>query len=94
MPYKLRNNCRHKFKKTIYKITNWREYNQALINRGSITLWLSPEIVKAWRPKKLKQKLQGGQFKYSDQVIKHRLYFIPKNFMLNYLKKIINGIEK
>jgi hypothetical protein len=57
MPYKLRNNRRHKFKKTIYKITNWREYNQALINRGSITLWLSPEIIKAWRPKKRKQKL-------------------------------------
>jgi len=48
MPYKLRNSRRHKFKKACYKITNWPQYNQALINRGSITLWLSPDIIRAW----------------------------------------------
>ena len=69
MPHKLRNSRRHKFKKTRYKITNWRDYNKALINRGSVTLWLSPEIIKAWCPKKCKQKLQGAQFKYSDIAI-------------------------
>ncbi len=69
MPYKLRNNRRHKFEKTTFKITNWSDYNKVLINRGSVTLWLSPEIIKAWGPKKHKQKLQGGQFKYSDTAI-------------------------
>ncbi len=69
MPYKLRNNRRHKFEKTKFKITNWSDYNKALINRGSVTLWLSSEIIKAWGPKKHKQKLQGGQFKYSDTAI-------------------------
>ena len=69
MPYKIRNSRRHKFKKARYKITNQSQYNQALINRGSITLWLSPDIIRAWHPKKRKQKLQGGQFKYSDIAI-------------------------
>jgi len=23
-----------------YKTTNWKQYNQALINRGSLTLWV------------------------------------------------------
>ncbi len=23
-----------------YKTTNWKQYNQALINRGSLTLWI------------------------------------------------------
>ena len=35
MPYKLRNNRHHKFNKTIYKITNWPEYNQALIKNDN-----------------------------------------------------------
>ena len=38
MPYKLRNNRRHKFKKAHYKITNWPEYNEALKKHGSITI--------------------------------------------------------
>ena len=73
MPYKLRNSSRHKFEKTKFKITNWSDYNKALINRGSVTLWLSAEIIKAWSPKKLKKKLQGGQFKYSDTAIQAAL---------------------
>ena len=29
-----------KFKKK-YKVTNWKEYEQSLCNRGSLTLWIS-----------------------------------------------------
>ena len=47
MPYKLRNKRRHKFAKSRYKITNWPKYNKALQERGSVTLWLSDEIIKA-----------------------------------------------
>jgi len=73
VPYKLRDDRRHKFEKTKFKITNWSQYNQALKDRGSITLWLSPEIIKSWYQKKHKQKLQGGQFKYSDVAIEAAL---------------------
>ena len=73
MPYKLRDDRRHKFEKVKFKITNWSQYNQALKDRGSMTLWLSPEIIKAWYPKKHKKKLQGGQFKYSDIAIEAAL---------------------
>jgi len=73
MPYKLRNNRRHKFEKVKFKITNWSQYNKALVERGSITLWLSSEIIKTWYTKKRKQKLQGGQFKYSDVAIEAAL---------------------
>lgn len=54
-------------------ITNWSQYNKALKERGSITLWLSPEIIKTWYTKKRKQKLQGRQFKYSDVAIEAAL---------------------
>ena len=50
-------------------ITNWSQYNQALNNRSLITLWLLPKIIKTYYPKNHKQKLQGGQFRYSDVTI-------------------------
>ena len=31
-----------------FKITNWRNYNKALINRGSLTFWLDDETIQAW----------------------------------------------
>lgn len=31
-----------------YKIRNWSEYNRALIQRGSITVWMEQESLKKW----------------------------------------------
>ena len=36
-----------KFKKVRYKINNWPKYNEALKTRGSITLWLSDDVITA-----------------------------------------------
>lgn len=30
------------------KITNWKEYNQALINRGSLTFWMDDNAIANW----------------------------------------------
>lgn len=47
---------------------NWREYNQALVNRGSLTFWFSEECLTQWvrqdRPKK-----PGRPEKYPDMTI-------------------------
>ncbi|GAB7224325.1 hypothetical protein VoSk93_35440 [Vibrio owensii] len=32
-----------------YKTTNWKHYNQALINRGSLTFWIDEEAVQPWK---------------------------------------------
>ena len=50
------------------KKRDWSKCNKSLVNRGSITLWLSPEALKAWRAKKVKGK-DGRPFKYSDTAI-------------------------
>jgi len=43
-----------------YRISNWRDYNQALVGRGSITLWIDEEVLAGWRA-------TGGKgFRYSD----------------------------
>jgi len=35
--------------KPIYRIRNGRQYNHALIRRGSLTLWVDQDTIRAWR---------------------------------------------
>ncbi len=35
-------------KKTKYRIRNWKEYNRSLVNRGSLTFWISEELLANW----------------------------------------------
>jgi len=53
--------------KTLYRVKNWSEYDQALVKRGSITFWLSDDLEATWRYTGEKQR--GGQFDYSEQAI-------------------------
>jgi hypothetical protein len=32
-----------------YRIRNWRDYNSALVRRGSLTLWVEQGVVNKWR---------------------------------------------
>ena len=31
-----------------YRIRNWREYNAALVERGSLTVWFEEDHIKQW----------------------------------------------
>ena len=35
-------------KKDKYRTRNWKEYNRALVNRGSITFWFSDDAIANW----------------------------------------------
>src|SRR3989441_6086689 len=54
--------------KTRYRIRNWPQYNAALIERGSLTLWVEEEALKAWRYPGPPQR--GAQYVYADAAIK------------------------
>jgi IS5 family transposase len=54
-------------KKPIYRIRNWKQYNDALIDRGSLTLWVDRATLQAWQYQGPPQ--QGAQFRYSDTAI-------------------------
>jgi Transposase DDE domain len=46
-----------------YRVANWREYNRALVARGSITLWIDEAVLAGWRA-------AGGKgWRYSDMAI-------------------------
>jgi hypothetical protein len=53
--------------KPIYRIRNWKQYNDALVRRGSLTLWVDPATLQAWRYQGPAQR--GAQFHYSDTAI-------------------------
>src|SRR3954468_22829940 len=49
MPYPVNKTRHHKFPKAPYRVSNWHEYDQALQDRGSLTVWFTPEAVAAWQ---------------------------------------------
>jgi DDE family transposase len=55
-------------RKSAYKVTNWAKYNEALVNRGSITLWLDEEALASWEHDNDEVK-RGRPFTYSDTAI-------------------------
>jgi hypothetical protein len=56
-------------KKVSYRVTNWREYNQALKNRGSLTVWLSEDFEKSWLAESEKAQTRGHPLVYSEACI-------------------------
>ena len=39
-----------KYAKQSFQTTNWREYEAALRQRGSLTVWISQDALHGWRP--------------------------------------------
>ncbi len=54
-----------------FKVTNWPEYEAGLRERGSLTLWLTPEALGYWDAPR--RKTRGGQPRYSDLAIETAL---------------------
>jgi IS5 family transposase len=57
--------------KTKYWVANWASYDRALVGRGDVTLWVSPEAIATWEPAGV--GTWGGQWKYSDIAIETAL---------------------
>src|SRR3982750_3331641 len=53
--------------KPAYRIRNWKTYNDALVRRGSLTLWVDQDTLRAWRHQAPARR--GAQFEYSDLAI-------------------------
>ena len=82
-----------------YRLRNWKEYNKALVSRGSLTIWVSDEIIAQWRATKHTGK-RGAPRTYTDTAILcmatlEEVYHLPlratEGLMLSIIKLI--GIE-
>lgn len=71
MPFKFHRNGRHHIPRQKFRVTNWREYEAALRNRGSLTIWFTAEATADWRAQP--RVTPGGQRHYSDLAIETAL---------------------
>ena len=56
-----------------YKVRNWKSYNEGLKQRGSLTLWISVDVVAQWKHQG--RAVRGGQRLYSELAIETCLVF-------------------
>jgi hypothetical protein len=71
MPFKANAARRHHIPKQRYRVTNWAEYDAALRQRGSLTVWFSEEAIAAWQAEP--RTTRGGQAPYSALAIRTAL---------------------
>src|ERR1019366_3030339 len=71
MPFKLHSKGRRHIPRQRHRVTNWREYDASLRNRGSLTIWFTPEAIAGWKAQP--RTTPGGQRHYSDLAIETAL---------------------
>jgi hypothetical protein len=67
MPHKYNADRRHHIPRPKRRVTNWAAYNEALRQRGSLTVWFTEDAIAAW--KAMPRTTPGGQPHYSDLAI-------------------------
>ena len=67
MPFKANADRRHHIPKQRRRITNWAEYDAALRQRGSLTVWFTEAAIAAWHAEP--RTTPGGQPHYSSLAI-------------------------
>src|SRR6478609_9723731 len=73
MPFKANADRRHRIPKQQRRITNWAEYDAALRQRGSLTVWFTEAAIAAWHAEP--RTTPGGQPHYSSLAIATALTF-------------------
>lgn len=61
-----------KSEKKTYKVRNWKEYNEALVNRGRILFHITEDAIKQWEEAE-RNKKRGRPKKFSDTAIETAL---------------------
>ena len=67
VPFKAHAARRHHIPKQRHRVTNWAEYDAALRQRGSLTVWFTEAAIAAWRAEP--RTTPGGQPHYSALAI-------------------------
>lgn len=84
-----------------YKIRNWKEYNQALVDRGKILFWITEEAMKNWGDEKKTGK-RGKPKTFSNTAIQtaltlQQVFHLPlratEGFLASILAKIAPDLK-
>jgi hypothetical protein len=82
--------------KATYRIRNWKQYNDALVRRGSLTLWVDQDTLQAWRYQGPSQR--GAQFQFSDTAIEclltlRAVYHLPLRATEGFARSLFGLME-
>jgi IS5 family transposase len=77
-----------------YRIRNWREYNKALVNRGSLTVWFDEKSIEEWHNTQPSGQ-RGRPYDYSDTAIicaltLRNLYRMPLRATEGFISSLID----
>src|SRR3954447_9191211 len=73
MPFKAHADRRHRIPQQRRRITNWAEYDAALRQRGSLTIWFTEAAIAAWHAEP--RTTSGAQLHYASLAIATALTF-------------------
>lgn len=86
--------------KAQYRTRNWKQYNQALVNRGSITFWFDEETIQQWMVSSSGTSQRGRPRIYSDVAIRAALimksvFKLPYRALEGFIRSFIEqmGVE-
>jgi hypothetical protein len=71
MPFKFHSKGRRHIPGQRHRVTNWQEYDSALRNRGTLTIWFTPDAIAGWMAEP--RRTPGSQRHYSDLAIETAL---------------------
>lgn len=76
-----------------YQVHNWREYNEALVPRGSVTVWIEEAALAGWYRNE-RQGKPGAPTRYSNMAIQMALvvrevFHLPLRALEGFLGSIL-----
>jgi IS5 family transposase len=83
--------------KTKYRLRNWKEYNESLVNRGSLTIWFSEDVISAWKNQARSGK-RGRPKDYDETAILtmatlQEIYHLPLRQAEGFLRSIFELLK-
>jgi len=81
-----------------YQVRNWKEYNQALVNRGSAIFWITEEALKNWKAAQQKKRKRGRPTLYNAVAIQTALtlglvFHLPLRQSEGFLRSILSKLD-
>ncbi len=77
--------------KNRYKITDWKQYNKVLINRGSLTFWIDEEAIRKWKQSKQSKRCRSRRFSdltITTALIVKRVFSMPLRALQCFLDSV------
>ena len=81
-----------------YRVRNWKEYNEALVQRGSVFFWITEESLKQWKAPQQEKRKRGRPLLYNTVAIETALtlgqvFHLPLRQIEGFLKSILSKLD-